>query len=61
VCTHPIDPIGIHFLRCAHGIKHIGTHDAIHDTFVAITQNVGFHMGQEQLHAFPSTTLNSLS
>jgi hypothetical protein len=29
-----------------------------HDTFVAITQNVGFHAGQEQLHAFPSNTFN---
>jgi hypothetical protein len=36
VCTHPIDPIGIHFLRCAHGNKCIGTHDAIHDTFAPL-------------------------
>jgi hypothetical protein len=45
VCTHPINPMGIHFLRCVHGNKRITTHDAICDTFVAIAQYVGFHMG----------------
>jgi hypothetical protein len=39
--------------------KHTGTHDAIRDTFAAITQYAGFHVGQEQLHAFPSTTFSS--
>ncbi len=29
VCTHPIDLMGIHLLCCAHGNKHIGTHDVI--------------------------------
>ncbi len=32
--------------------------DAIHDTFIAITRNVNFHMKQKQLHAFPWTTFN---
>jgi len=36
VCTHPIDPMGIHFLCCAHGNKKIGTHDVICNTFVTI-------------------------
>jgi hypothetical protein len=36
VCTHPIDPMGIHILRCAHGNERTKTHDAIHDTFVNI-------------------------
>jgi hypothetical protein len=39
--------MGIHLLRYAHGNKRARTHDAIHDTFVAIAQNDGFHMGQE--------------
>jgi len=39
--------------------KHIETHDAICDTFAAIAQYASFHVGQEQLHAFPSTTFNS--
>jgi hypothetical protein len=59
VCTHPINPINIHFLCCGHGNKRIGTHDAFCDTFVTIGWNVGFHMGQKQLHALPSTTFNS--
>jgi len=45
VCAHLIDPMGIHFLHCAHSNKHIGTHDAICDTFVVIARNVDFHMG----------------
>jgi hypothetical protein len=45
VYTHPINLMGIHFLPCIHGNKHIGTHDAICNTFATITQNVGFHVG----------------
>jgi hypothetical protein len=47
VCTHPINFMGIHLLHCAHGNKRTRTHDAIHNTFVAIAQNVGFHVGQK--------------
>jgi len=49
----------IHFLCYIHGKECIETHDAICDTFVAITQDVGFHVGREQLHALPSTKFNS--
>jgi hypothetical protein len=59
VCIHPIDPMGIHFLRCTHGNECTGTNDAIHDTFAAIMWDVGFHMGWKQLHALPSITFNS--
>ncbi len=59
VCTHPIDPMGIHLLHCAHGNEHIGTHDVIRNIFAAIVWNVGFHVGRQQLHAFFSTTFNS--
>jgi hypothetical protein len=31
------------------------THDVICDTFATIVRDVGFHMGQKQLHAHPST------
>ncbi len=51
--------MGIHFLCYAQGNERIGTHDAIHDTFATIVRDVGFHMGQEQLHALLSTTFNS--
>ncbi len=49
----------IHFLCCVHGNGHTRTHDAIHDTIIVIVWNVGFHVGQKQLHALPSTTFNS--
>jgi hypothetical protein len=49
----------IHLLHCAHGNEHMGTHDAVCDTFVAIAQDVGFHVGWKQLHALPLTTFNS--
>jgi hypothetical protein len=52
--------MGIYFLRCTHSNKHIGTHDAICDTFVAIARNVDFHMGQEKLHALLSIMFNSV-
>jgi hypothetical protein len=51
--------MGIHFLLCVHGNKRIGTHDVIHDTFVAIAWDAGFHLGWKQLHPFPSITFNS--
>jgi hypothetical protein len=44
VCTHPIDPMGIHLLHCAHSKEHTKTHDAIRNTFVAIMRDVDFHM-----------------
>jgi hypothetical protein len=37
--------MGIHLLHCAHGNERMGTHDAIHNTFAAIAQDVGFHVG----------------
>jgi len=36
VCTHPFNPMGIHFLHCNHHNECIRTHDVICDTFVAI-------------------------
>jgi hypothetical protein len=51
--------MGIHFLLCVHGNKCIGTHDAICDTFASIAQDVGFHVGREQLYVLRSTTFSS--
>ncbi len=59
VCAHPIDLMGIHLLCCVHDNECTGTHDAIHNTFVTIGQNVSFCVGREQLHALPSITFNS--
>jgi hypothetical protein len=59
MCTHPIDYMGIHLLRCVHGNEHIRTHDVVHNTFATIVWDVGFHMGQKQLYVFLSNTFNS--
>jgi hypothetical protein len=60
ICVHTSHWFyGYHLLHCAHGNKCTRTYDAIHNTFVAITRDVNFHVGQKQLHAFPSITFNS--
>jgi len=59
MCTNPINPMGIHLLCCAQNNECTTTHDVICDIFPTITQDVGFHMGREQLHVFPSITFNS--
>jgi len=46
VCTHPIDLMGIHLLRCVHGNKCTWTYDVIHNTFTTIARDVGFHVGR---------------
>jgi hypothetical protein len=58
MCTHPINFMGIYLFCCAHGNKHTWTHDAIHDTFVAIVHDVNSHMGWKQFHVLPSNTFN---
>jgi hypothetical protein len=37
--------MGIHLLFCVHGNDRTKTYDAICNTFVAIEQDVGFHVG----------------
>jgi hypothetical protein len=59
MCTHPIDYMGVHLLRCTHDNECTWTHDAICNTFVAITWDVSFHVEHKQLHVIPSTTFNS--
>jgi hypothetical protein len=51
--------MGIHLLCCVHGNEHIGTHDAIQNTFAAIARNASFHVGQKQFYALLSITFNS--
>jgi hypothetical protein len=58
MCTHPIDATCVHLLCCAHSNEHMGTHDAVRNSFVAITLDAEFHVGQKQLHAFLSTTFH---
>jgi hypothetical protein len=58
VCAHIPLTLWVSTFYVVHGNEHIGTHDAIHNTFATIVRNVGFHMGQEQLHVFFSTTFS---
>jgi hypothetical protein len=37
----------------------MGTHDAVCNTFAAVAQDVGFHVGWKQLHTLPSTMFHS--
>ncbi|CAM6102357.1 unnamed protein product [Calypogeia fissa] len=50
VCGHPLDPVGIHILRCSHGSERTATHDDIHDVLAAITRDAGYHVSTEQTH-----------
>jgi hypothetical protein len=59
MCTHPINATNVHLLCYTHGNEHMGTHDAVHNTFAAIAWNINFHVGQKQLHTLPSTTFHS--
>jgi hypothetical protein len=59
VCTHPVDPMGIHFLHCVHGNERMGTHEVVCDTFAAIAWDASFHVGRKQSYALFSTTFNS--
>jgi hypothetical protein len=56
---HPSMCVHTSHRNCADGNERTKTHDVIHDTFVAITRDVSFHVGREQLHVFPSITFNS--
>jgi len=59
LCTHPINLMCIHLLYYIHGNVCMGTHDVVCNTFVTIAWNIGFHVGQEQLHVFLSIAFNS--
>ncbi len=58
VCTHPMDPICIHFLCCVHGHECIRTHDVVCDTFVTIVHDANFHLGRKWFHAFFKNMFN---
>jgi hypothetical protein len=36
VCTHPINPLGIHLLECAHDNEYTWPHDAMQDVVALI-------------------------
>jgi hypothetical protein len=45
MCTHPIDPMGIHLLHCTWGNKQTKTHDVVCNIFVVVAWNVDFCVG----------------
>jgi hypothetical protein len=60
VCAHIRQPYGYPPLTlCSWQNEFTKTHGAICDTFVAITWDVGFHVGQEHLHALLSNIFKS--
>jgi len=60
VCVHIPSTLWVsHFLGCALGNERTKTHDVIHGTFATIVWDVGFHVGQEQLHVLPLNMFNS--
>jgi hypothetical protein len=42
ICNQPLDPMGIHFLRCMHGGERMASHDVVWDAFVAIAKDARF-------------------
>jgi hypothetical protein len=53
VCGEPLDPLGIHLLRCAHGGEKTTSHDVVRDAFASIVKDAGFHVLWEQTHILP--------
>jgi hypothetical protein len=44
ICGQSLEPIGIHFLLCAHCGERIAFLDAIRDFFTCIEKDAGFHI-----------------
>ncbi len=47
ICGQPLDSMGIHLFRCAHGEEKTTSHDAVRDAFASIVTDVGFHVARE--------------
>ncbi len=47
ICDQPLDPMGIHFLCCAHDGDKTTSHDIMQDVFVSITRDVRFYVLRE--------------
>ncbi len=58
ICGQPLDPTGMHLLRCIHGLKMTASHHVVQDAFVSIARNARikrdarFHILREQTHFF---------
>jgi len=56
ICREPLDPMGIHLFRYAHGGEKITSHD-VWDVLVAIVKNAKFHILRNQTHVISPLTL----
>ncbi len=59
ICTHPIDPMDIHLLRCVCDNKHIETHDVICDTLLPLCMMLASRWVENNYMHFPSNMFNS--
>ena len=53
-CGHPLDPLGIHFLRCARGGERTSSHDSVRDVYHIIRES-GQHAQRAQTGFLPSS------
>jgi hypothetical protein len=59
ICSQPLDPIGIHLFRCAHGGERTTLHNVVQDTFMIVATDVRFHVSGEQTHVLLPPDLQS--
>jgi hypothetical protein len=57
ICNQPLDLMGIHLFRCAHGAERTALHDVVQDIFLIVATDAGFHVSQEQTHVLLPPTL----
>ena len=54
-CGHPLDPLGTHLLRCAHGGKRTSSHDSVRDAVYHIIRESRQHAHRERTGFLPSS------
>ncbi len=59
ICSQPLDPMGIHLFRCAHGEEKMASHDVVQIVFVTIVKIAGFHVSQKKIHVISPLALQS--
>ena len=54
-CGHPLDPLGIHLLRCARGGERTSSHDYVGDVVYHIIRESRRHAQRERTGLLPSS------
>ncbi len=44
IYDQPLNPMGIHLLRCTHGGERTTSHDVVQDVFMSIVKDMAFHV-----------------